>query len=68
LLAVRALSKNILNVTRDLNTRAVVSKRAIFGNCVSGMWEGCGDARLGSETAGFYEGVKDFVGEDIFIV
>jgi hypothetical protein len=33
------------------------------------MWEGGECGRLGSEAVGFYEGVKDFVGEDgVFIV
>jgi hypothetical protein len=32
--------ENSLNVTRVLDTCTAVSKRAVFGNSVSGMWEG----------------------------
>jgi hypothetical protein len=31
-----------LNVTSVLDTCIAVSKRAVFGNCVNGTWEGVG--------------------------
>jgi hypothetical protein len=58
-----------LNVTSVLDTCIVVSKRAVFGICVNGIWAGVWARGWVQRLPGFMRESQDFVGEDgVFII